>query len=106
MQKSPPTITTAELHRRVVRAEPLWRIYVRDGSESAPGRIPGSLASEDEGLIAALGRDTPMVLYGDDVHAGRARMLAARFASEGKNARWYAGGLQAWAAAGHPIEHV
>ena len=104
MQKSPPTITTAELHRLVVRAEPLWLIYVPDDSSPAPGHIPGSLATRDEGLVAALAGDTPMVLYGDDAHAERARALAARSAREGKQARWYAGGLKAWAVAGHPIE--
>ena len=45
-----------------------------------------------------------MVLYGNNIHAEQARTLAVRFSAEGKEARWYAGGLQAWAAAGHPIE--
>lgn len=104
MQETPPAITTAELHRLVARAEPLWLIYAPDDPGSERGHIPGSLATTDEDLLAALAAETPMVLYGDHADSTRARGIAARFAAQGSDTRWYPGGLHAWAEAGHPIE--
>lgn len=104
MQESPPTITTDELHRLVTRAEPLWLIYVPDDSGPGLAHIPGSLSTTDQKLLAALAAETPMVLYGDNIHATHARTIAASFASQGRDTRWYPGGLRAWAQAGHPIE--
>ena len=104
MQESPPTITTAELHRLVARAEPLWLIYAPDDPGSEHQHIPGSLATTDDDLLAALAAETPMVLYGDNSDSTRAQRIAASFASQGRNTRWYPGGLRAWAEAGHPIE--
>lgn len=104
MHDGPPTITTAELRRLVNSAEPLWLIDVPDVARSWHRRIAGSLATNDEDLLAALAGATPMVFYGEHSHAVRARKLATRFASEGRDARWYAGGLRAWTAAGLPVE--
>jgi hypothetical protein len=104
MHDGPPTITTAQLGRLVNSAEPLWLIYLPDDPGSFPGHIAGSLAANDEDLLAALAGATPMVFYGEHSHAVRARTLAARLTTQGRDARWYAGGLQAWSAAGLPIE--
>lgn len=104
MQRFPPRVTTAELHRLLVRAEHLWLIYVPDVSGITPRQIPGSLTTSDEGLLAALAAETPMVLYGDDHHSRRARTLASRLSARGRDAQWYVGGLEAWIAAGHPVE--
>jgi len=104
MHDGPPTMTTAQLRRLVNTAEPLWLIYLPDDHGSSPGHIAGSLTTNDEDLLAALAGATPMVFYGEHNHAVRARTLATRFASEGRDARWYAGGLQAWTAAGLPVE--
>lgn len=104
VQKTPPTITTAELHRLVGRAEPLWLIYAPDDPGSGRGHIPGSLTTTDEDLLTALSAATPMVLYGDNAHATRAQTIAAGLASQGRDTRWYPGGLRAWADAGHPID--
>jgi len=97
-------MTTAELRRLINSAEPLWLIYLPDDPASFPGHIAGSLATNDEDLLSALANATPTVFYGEHKHAVRARTLATRFASEGRDARWYAGGLQAWTAAGLPVE--
>lgn len=102
----PPTVTTTELHRKCVRAEPLWLIYVPDVPGIAPSQIPGSLTTTDEALLAALATETPMVLYGDDKRSRRARTLASRLSARGRDAWWYVGGLEAWIAAGHPLEEV
>jgi len=104
MQQNPPTITTADLHRLVARAEPLWLIYVPQDPGSQHGHIPGSLATTDEDLLAALAAETPVVVYGDSTDATRAQRIAARFAAQGRDTRWYAGGVRAWIEAGHPIE--
>ena len=104
MHDGPPTMTTAQLRRLVNSAEPLWLIYLPDHPGSSPGHIAGSLATNDEDLLAALAGATPMVFYGEHHHAVRARTLATRFASDGRDARWYAGGLHAWTAAGLPVE--
>lgn len=76
-------MTTAQLRRLVNNAEPLWLIYHPDDPESSSGHIAGSLATNDEDLLAALAGATPMVFYGEHNHALRARTLATRFASEG-----------------------
>ena len=101
---APPTMTTAELRRLMNSAEPLWLIHLPDDPDSSPGHIAGSLATNDEDLLTALTDATPMVFYGEHSHAVRARTLATRFASQGRDARWYAGGLRAWTAAGLPVE--
>jgi len=104
MPRFPPTVTTAELHRLLVRSAHLWLIYVPDVLEVATSQIPGSLTTCDEHLLSALATQTPMVLYGDSKHSTRAVTLAGRLASQGRDARWYVGGLEAWIAAGHPVE--
>lgn len=104
MQNSAPTVTTAELRHLVASAEPLWLVYVPDDPASSPAHIAGSLATTDDNLLAGLAGATPMVLYGEDSYAVRARTLAARLASEGGDARWYVGGLEAWTAANLPVE--
>ena len=103
-QKMPPTITTAQLRRLVASGEPLWLVYVSDDRSRPPVRIAGSLTTADEDLLAALVRNTPVVFYGVNSYAVRARSLASRFTSEGEDARWYAGGLEAWTAAGLPTD--
>lgn len=104
MQKRPPIITTAQLRRLVASGEPLWLVYVSDDPAPPPVRIAGSLTTTDENLIAGLIRNTPVVFYGENTYAVRARMLTTRFTSQGEDARWYADGLEAWTAAGLPTD--
>jgi rhodanese-related sulfurtransferase len=104
MEKMPPTIATTELSDLLGRDEQLWLVRVPEGSDPVIGQIPGSLVSGDEELLAALAADTPMVLYGANRSSERARALAALFAAKGRDVHWYAGGVEAWAAAGHPID--
>ena len=104
MPASAPTITTAELLRLVTGAEQLWLIYAPDDPGSEQGCIPGSLVTTDERLLGTLADEMPMVVYGDSTEATRAHAIAARFASQGRDTRWYAGGVQAWTEAGLPVE--
>ena len=99
----PPTVSTTRLRELLESAGPLWLVFVPDGDPSA-GHIPGSLVTADEELLAALPRGTPMVLYGEDAQVTRSPALVDRLAAAGQDARWYAGGLQAWAADGLPVE--
>lgn len=105
MQKGPPpTITTEQLRRLVAGGEPLWLVYASGNPRPSAVRIPGSLTTADEDLLASLVPTTPLVVYGNDAHAVRARALASRFMRVGRGARWYAGGLDAWTAAGLPTD--
>ena len=101
---SPPTVSTTQLRGLLESAGPLWLVFVPDGADPSAGHIPGSLVTADEALLAALPRGTPMVLYGEDAQVTRSPALVLRLAAAGRDARWYAGGLQAWAADGLPVE--
>lgn len=103
-QDGPRTVSTAQLRRLLAAGGPLWLVFVPDHATFAAGHIPGSLIATDEQLLRALPAGTPMVIYGEGPHATAARSLAAELAATGRDARWYAAGLLAWAAAGLPVD--
>jgi rhodanese-related sulfurtransferase len=104
MQKTPPTIATADLSELLARADHVWLVRVPEESDPVIGQIPGSLVTSDEELLEALAADAPMVLYGRNRHAKRASALVARLTAANRDVRWYQGGVEAWAAADHPID--
>lgn len=105
-QGDPATVSTELLRRLVAGDAALWLVYAPDQSAFAEGHIPGSLTGTDEQLLAALPAGAPLVVYGEDDRAGRARDLAAQLSHVGRDVRWYAGGLRAWSAAGLPVERL
>ncbi len=83
---------------------------VRSPSARAAGRIPGALAFDaaawPEALTAA-DRDRPIVVYCDCPDEASAALLARQLVSRGfRQAAPLAGGLEAWRAAGLPVEAV
>ncbi len=80
-------------------------IDVRTPHEWEAGRIGGSAHIELGELSARAGeveRQRPVVFYcrGDS----RSEMAAAAFEADGYQTAVLAGGIEAWAAAGHPLE--
>jgi rhodanese-related sulfurtransferase len=80
-------------------------VDVREPYEHEAGRIGGSLHIELErlpGEAAALERERPLLFY---CRSGNRSALAAQaFAASGYDASNLDGGLEAWVAAGLPIE--
>lgn len=103
-QDSPDTVSTEELHHLLASAAPLWLVFAPDRTLFSAGHIPGSLTATDAQLLVTLPTGTPLVIYGEHRGATRAKALAGELAATGRDARWYAGGLHAWAAAGLPVE--
>lgn len=97
-------MSTPQLRRLLAGSGPLWLVFAPDRAAFSDGHIPGSLTATDAQLLAALPGGTPVILYGEHRGAERARALAARLATAGRDVRWYAGGLEAWSAAGLPVE--
>jgi rhodanese-related sulfurtransferase len=80
-------------------------VDVREPYEHEAGRIAGSLHIELERLAAeaaALDRDRPILFYCRS--GSRSALAADAFAASGFDARNLDGGLEAWVAAGLPIE--
>jgi rhodanese-related sulfurtransferase len=80
-------------------------IDVRTDHEWEAGRIAGAEhieLGEIGGRIAGIDRDRPVLLYcrGDN----RSDMAAAALIGEGYDARIVAGGIEAWADEGRPLE--
>jgi rhodanese-related sulfurtransferase len=80
-------------------------VDVRTGHEWEAGRIAGAIhieLGELDARAAEVDRERPVVFYcrGDN----RSDMAAAAFAADGYRASALAGGIQAWADAGLPIE--
>lgn len=105
-QGNPDTVSTRELHHLLTSAAPLWLVFAPDGVAFAAGHIPGSLTASDAQLLTTLPTGTPVIVYGEHRAVTRARDLAAELAATGRDARWYVGGLQAWATAGLPVERA
>lgn len=103
-QGHPPTISTEGLHRLLSGGAPLWLVFAADRAAFHDGHIPGSLSATDAQLLQALPAHSPVVVYGEDHAATRAKALAADLTAAGRDARWYAGGLRGWASAGLPLE--
>jgi rhodanese-related sulfurtransferase len=99
-----PTISTVDLHRRLGTGDGLWLVYVPDRASFGDAHIPGSLTLPDPASTAALARGEVVVVYGEDGTVERAPRTVRALLGTGADARWFAGGLSAWAAAGHPIE--
>jgi rhodanese-related sulfurtransferase len=100
-----PTITDAEL--RSLLADPAggwWLVHATDRAGFHAGHIPGALARPKDTQLHELGRTARIVVYGEDEHAATAPALAAALRRGGVEAVWFAGGLQAWAAAGFAVE--
>jgi len=80
-------------------------VDVREPYEHEAGRIAGDLHIELERLTAEAGsidRDRPVVFYCRS--GSRSDMAAQAFSASGYRAYNLTGGLQAWVAAGLPIE--
>jgi len=80
-------------------------VDVREPYEHEAGRIGGSLHIELErlpGEAAALERERPRLFYCPS--GNRAALAAQAFAASGYDASNLDGGLEAWVAAGLPIE--
>ena len=105
-QPEPPTISTAELHRLLGGSAPLWLVYAPDEAAFGAGHIAGSLTAADAQLRAAIPPGVAVVVYGEGDTAERAGALASVLVADGRNARWYVGGLRSWAAAGLPVERL
>jgi rhodanese-related sulfurtransferase len=98
-----PTIDAGEVRKRVEEGAQL--IDVRVEHEWEAGRIPGAShieLSELSDRAGEIDRERPVVFYcrGDS----RSDMAAAVFVADGYEAKVLAGGIQAWAAAGLPLE--
>jgi rhodanese-related sulfurtransferase len=89
----------------LLREDGAQLVDVRQPYEHEAGRIAGSLHIELEqlpGEAAALDRERPVLFY---CRSGSRSALAAQaFAASGFDARNHDGGLEAWAAAGLPLE--
>jgi rhodanese-related sulfurtransferase len=80
-------------------------VDVREPHEHEAGRIAGSLHIELErlpGEAATLDRERPILFYCRS--GSRSGLAADAFAASGFDARNLDGGLEAWVAAGLPIE--
>jgi len=101
---------TDELDVSPERAEELQRegaqlIDVREGYEWDAGRIEGARHVElgqVASQAATIDRDRPVVFYCRV--GGRSTMAAQAFRKAGYEAYSMAGGLEAWAGAGRPLE--
>jgi rhodanese-related sulfurtransferase len=89
----------------LLREDGAQLVDVREPYEHEAGRIAGGLHIELERLpseASALDRERPIVFY---CRSGNRSALAAQaFAVSGYDARNLDGGLEAWVAAGLPIE--
>ena len=102
----PPALPPAEVAARVLQGATL--LDVRDGAAFGAGHLPGSVHIGLSGQFASwagtlLSPDRPLVVVADD--EGGAAEAALRLARVGLEnvAGYLAGGLGAWAAAGHPV---
>ena len=89
----------------LVREGDAQLVDVREPFEREAGRIAGSRHVQLEDLPAEAGsldRERPIVFYCRTGH--RSAMAAQAFAASGFDARNLDGGLEAWVAAGLPIE--
>ena len=80
-------------------------VDVREPYEHEAGRIPGSLHIELQQLpseAGSLDRERPILFYCRS--GSRSALAADAFAASGFDARNLDGGLEAWVAAGLPIE--
>jgi rhodanese-related sulfurtransferase len=80
-------------------------VDVREPDEHAAGRIAGSLHIELQqlpGEAGSLDRERPILFYCRS--GSRSALAADAFAASGFDARNLDGGLEAWVAAGLPIE--
>jgi rhodanese-related sulfurtransferase len=98
-----PEVSCDEL--KELAAEGAQLVDVRTDHEWEAGRIAGAThieLSELDARAAEVDRERPVVFYcrGDN----RSDMAAAAFAGDGYRASALAGGIQAWADAGLPIE--
>lgn len=100
----PPTVSTAELSRLLAGPAPPWLVYAPDHAGFQHGHIAGSLSAGDQQLVLALPRGADVVTYGEHDRTRHARALAVALRAAGHAARWYDGGLRAWAAAGLPVD--
>jgi rhodanese-related sulfurtransferase len=98
-------LTPAELADLLEQDTPVQVIDVREDDEWAAGRIAGSRhvrLGELTGAAGSVDRDTPVVFVCRS--GGRSAMATEAFAGAGFPAHNLVGGLQAWDAAGLPLE--
>jgi rhodanese-related sulfurtransferase len=89
----------------LLREDGAQLVDVREPYEHEAGRIAGSLHIELQRLAGEAGtldRDRPILFYCRS--GSRSAMAADAFAASGYDARNLDGGLEAWVAAGLPIE--
>lgn len=104
-------ISVAELHALQQADGPAAPVLIDVRSATAgqvdPRRIPGAVAVALPDVVAhaaSLPRDAQIVLYCNCPNEASAALAARRLAGHGfTRARPLAGGLEAWAAAGHPV---
>jgi 3-mercaptopyruvate sulfurtransferase SseA len=100
-----PTISLEQLRTRL--ADPRQRTWLVHATDTLPfheGHIPGALARPDDVVLERLGRDVPLVIYGEDDAARAAPALVSRMAHLHVEAAWFATGLAGWRAADLPVE--
>ncbi len=100
------TIDTAQLRARIAAGQRLWLVHAADAAPFRNAHIPGALAVTDADQAAAFLRpDDTIVVYGLDATCRTSRRLATELSRRGfADVAWYAGGLEAWLAAGGSIE--
>jgi membrane protein DedA with SNARE-associated domain/rhodanese-related sulfurtransferase len=102
-------ITVDELHALLLEGHEPVILDVRSSTGRAldPRRIPGARPFEVdavEDLIDALPDDREIVVYCDCPNEASAAVVAQRIAARGRiRVRALLGGIDAWAAAGHPV---
>ncbi len=89
----------------MLRAGNAQLIDVREPDEHEAGRIAGDrliTLGELSGAAAAIDREVPVIFYCRS--GGRSAMATEAFSGAGYDAHNLAGGLEAWAAGGLPLE--
>lgn len=101
-------LNVQELYQKISVDHNLHVIDVRDQDVFARGHIPGALNNPNLRLQAApnfVPDNHPVVLYGDDESGGEAIEKSAQLLRElGLQVHILTGGIEAWTAAGLPIE--
>jgi rhodanese-related sulfurtransferase len=99
-------ISAQELKEKLDRGDPLTLVNALGDWEYRAAHIPGSLHfATPEETLRALNRDDEIVVHCSDPSCLASVALYQLLERNGyRNVRRFAGGLQAWQAAGYPLE--